>query len=82
MESDWWDREMGSATEAVLPEPDQPPLNESFDFDQVLQGTRDSARSLTSARCGVMTLPDDELHQQASPYDVRPHLTIANVPRR
>ena len=31
-------------------------INESLDFDQVLQGALDSARSLTSARYGVMTL--------------------------
>ena len=35
-------------------------INESLDFDQVLQGVLDSARSLTSARYGVMTLLDDE----------------------
>ena len=34
-------------------------INESLDFDQVLQGVLDSARSLTSARYGVMTLLDD-----------------------
>ena len=34
-------------------------INESLDFDQVLQGALDSARSLTSARYGVMTLLDD-----------------------
>ena len=31
-------------------------INESLDFDQVLQGVLDSACSLTSARYGVMTL--------------------------
>ena len=31
-------------------------INESLDFDTVLQGVLDSARSLTSARYGVMTL--------------------------
>ena len=35
-------------------------INESLDFDQVLQGALDSARSLTAARYGVMTLLDDE----------------------
>ena len=35
-------------------------INESLDFDQVLQGALDSARSLTGARHGVMTLIDDE----------------------
>ena len=35
-------------------------INESLDFDQVLQGVLDSARSLTAARYGVMTLLDDE----------------------
>ncbi|MCY4529936.1 MAG: ATP-binding protein [Chloroflexi bacterium] len=35
-------------------------INESLDFDVVLQGTLDSARSLTGARYGVMTLLDDE----------------------
>ena len=34
-------------------------INESLDFDAVLQGVLDSARSLTSARYGVMTLLDD-----------------------
>ena len=33
-------------------------INESLDFDTVLQGVLDSARSLTSARYGVMTLLD------------------------
>ena len=35
-------------------------INESLDFDAVLQGVLDSARSLTGARYGVMTLVDDE----------------------
>ena len=35
-------------------------INESLDFDQVLQGVLDSARSLTAARYGVMTLLDGE----------------------
>ena len=35
-------------------------INESLDFDTVLQGVLDSARSLTGARYGVMTLMDDE----------------------
>ncbi|MCY4616770.1 MAG: GAF domain-containing protein, partial [Chloroflexi bacterium] len=34
-------------------------INESLDFDQVLQGVLDAARSLTAARYGVMTLLDD-----------------------
>ena len=34
-------------------------VNESLDFDAVLQGVLDSARSLTGARYGVMTLLDD-----------------------
>ena len=34
-------------------------INESLDFDQVLQGALDSARALTGARYGVMTLLDD-----------------------
>ena len=34
-------------------------INESLDFDVVLQGALDSARSLTGARYGVMTLLDD-----------------------
>ncbi len=34
-------------------------INESLDFDTVLQGALDSARSLTGARYGVMTLLDD-----------------------
>ena len=33
-------------------------INESLDFDEVLQGSLDSARSLTAARYGVMTLLD------------------------
>ena len=35
-------------------------INESLDFDAVLQGALDSARSLTGARYGVMTLLDDQ----------------------
>ena len=35
-------------------------INESLDFDTVLQGALDSACSLTAARHGVMTLLDDE----------------------
>ena len=35
-------------------------INESLEFDTVLQGVLDSARSLTGARYGVMTLMDDE----------------------
>ena len=34
-------------------------INESLEFDTVLQGVLDSARSLTKARYGVMTLLDD-----------------------
>ena len=34
-------------------------INESLDFDDVMQGVLDSARSLTGARYGVMTLHDD-----------------------
>ena len=34
-------------------------INESLDFDTVLQGVLDSARSLTGARYGVMTLLSD-----------------------
>ena len=34
-------------------------INESLDFDTVLQGALDSARSLTAARYGVMTLLGD-----------------------
>ncbi len=34
-------------------------INESLDFDTVLQGVLDSARSLTEARYGVITLLDD-----------------------
>ena len=35
-------------------------INESLDFDDVLQGALDSARSLTGARYGVMTLFDHQ----------------------
>ena len=35
-------------------------INESLEFDTVLQGVLDSARSLTGARYGVMTLTDGE----------------------
>ena len=35
-------------------------INESLEFDQVLQGVLDSARSLTCARYGVMTLLDKD----------------------
>ena len=34
-------------------------INESLDFDAVLQGVLDSARSLTGSRYGVITLLDD-----------------------
>ena len=34
-------------------------INESLDFETVLQGVLDSARSLTGARYGVITLLDD-----------------------
>ena len=34
-------------------------INESMEFDRVLQGALNSARSLTGARYGVMTLLDD-----------------------
>ena len=34
-------------------------INESLDFDTVLQGVLDSACSLTGARYGVITLLDD-----------------------
>ena len=34
-------------------------VNESLDFDTVLQGVMDSARSLTGARFGAITLADD-----------------------
>ena len=34
-------------------------INESLDFDTVLQGVQDSARSLTGARYGVIILLDD-----------------------
>ena len=39
-------------------------INESLDFDTVLQGVLDSARSLTGARYGVITLLDDEGRMQ------------------
>ena len=35
-------------------------INESLDFEAVLQGVLDSARALTDARYGVITLLDDE----------------------
>ena len=35
-------------------------INQSLDFEQVLQGALDSACSLTGAHVGVMTLLDDE----------------------
>ena len=34
-------------------------INESLDFETVLQGVLDSARALTNARYGVITLLDD-----------------------
>ena len=56
---DWRDREMAALRER-LSRLSQASLriNESLDFDAVLQGALDSARSLTSARYGVMTLLD------------------------
>ena len=41
-------------------------INERLDFDQVLQGALDSARYLTSASYGMMTLLDDEARCGAS----------------
>ncbi len=35
-------------------------INESLDFDDVLQGVLDSARALTGARYGVLTLHDGD----------------------
>ena len=34
-------------------------ISESLDFDTVLQDVLDSARSLTQARCGIVTLLDE-----------------------
>ncbi len=34
-------------------------INESLDFDTVLQDVLDSARSLTQAQCGIVTLLDE-----------------------
>ena len=34
-------------------------INESLDFDTVLQGVLDSARSLTQAKCGIVALLDE-----------------------
>lgn len=39
-------------------------INESLDFDTVLQGVLDSARSLTDARYGVIILLDDAGHAE------------------
>ena len=39
-------------------------INDSLDFDRVLQGVLESARSLTGARYGVMVLFDDTLQIQ------------------
>ena len=39
-------------------------INASLDFDTVLQGVLDSARSLTGARYGVLTLSDDTARLQ------------------
>ena len=39
-------------------------INESLDFDTVLQGVLDAARSLSGARYGVMTVFDDEAQVQ------------------
>ena len=39
-------------------------INESLDFDTVLQGVLDTARSLSGARYGVMTVFDDEAQVQ------------------
>ena len=49
-------------------------INESLDFDTVLQGVLDSARSLTGARYGAMTLLNDAVEL---PPDWEP---TANVP--
>ena len=60
MPSDQRDREIEALRERLsrLSEASRR-INESLDFDQVLQGALDSARSLTGARHGVMTLIDD-----------------------
>ena len=60
MESDQRDRELEALQERLsLLSQASLRISESLDFDVVLQGVLDSARSLTSARYGVMTLLDD-----------------------
>ena len=60
MGSDQLHREVGALRER-LSRPSEAVLriSESLDFDTALQGALDSARSLTSVRCGVTTLLDD-----------------------
>ena len=41
-------------------------INDSLDFDSVLQGVLESARSLTGALFGIIVLFDDDLHIQDS----------------
>ena len=61
MTSDLRDREIDALRERLsrLSEASRR-INESLDLDQVLQGVLDSARSLTEARYGVMTLLDED----------------------
>ena len=56
-------------------------INESLDFDTVLQGVLDSARSLTTARYGVLTtLDESDLPQDlvTSGMSVEHHRTLEN----
>ncbi len=58
-------------------------INESLEFDTVLQGVLDAARSLTDARYGVMTLHDDHGHVQnflASGMAPEQTLQLWNIP--
>ena len=56
-------------------------INESLDFDTVLQGVLDSARSLTGARYGVITLLDGSGQIQDYP-NLRADPGRAPTPRR
>ena len=65
-------------------------INESLDFDEVMQGVLDSARSLTGASYGVMTLHDDggrvqdflssgmTSHEAGQLWDTPEHLRLYN----
>ena len=59
-------------------------INESLDFETVLQGVLDSARSLTGARYGVITLLDDggRIQDSSTPADCRGDPAVRRISQR